>query len=234
MPENTEIQKKVEINLPTPILDVIDSSLARLFKKNLAELVDDTNRAIERGVKADETAREAEIIVQDSRKAIRIVTEIRMQFTRPIDEGKKRLIREVGDLLRPLVDANTTLDNLVMERATKIREAEEEARRKAEEEQRVAEEVARKEEERRRNISLAQGGDGTFKPVEVEKPIQPVSQIGMRSTTRTKSIPDRDAIRAAVDSGTREIPGVRIFQVWEFDVVDSKAVPDVYRKLIRG
>lgn len=233
MPETTEIQK-VEVKIPTPILDVIDSSLASLFKKNLVELADDANKAIERGVETDETAREAEIIVQDGRKTIRIVNEIRLEFTRPIDEGKKNLIREVGDLLRPLVDANTTLDKLVMERAARIREEEAEAKRKFEEEQRAADEAARKEEERRKNISLGKGGNGDFKPVEVEQPIQPVSQIGMRSTTRTKSIPDREAIKEAVDEGVREIPGVRIFQVWNFEIEDSKKVPKEYRYFIRG
>jgi len=233
MPETQEIQK-VEITLPTPILDVIDSSLARLFKKNLAELANDTNRAIERGVETDDTAREAEIIVQDARKAIRIVNEIRMEFTRPIDEGKRKLIREVAELLRPLVDANATLDNLVMERAARIREAEAEAKRKAEEEQRAADEAARKEEERRKNISLGKGGTGEVAPVVPEQVIAPVQQIGMRSTTRTKSIVDNNAIKQAVDSGVREIPGVQIYQVWTWDILDAKKVPDEYRRFIRG
>lgn len=233
MPETQEIQK-VEVRVPTPILDTINSSLSSLFKKNLTELAADTNRAIERGVTTDETARDADTIVGDGLKAIRVINEIRLQYTRPIDEGKKALMREVEALLRPLVYSNTTLSGLVMERAAKIREAEAEAKRKVEEEQRATEAAARKEEERRKKISLAQGGNGNFKPVEVEAPVQPVSQIGMRSTTRTKSIVDNDAIKQAVDSGVREIPGVQIYQVWTWDILDAKEVPDEYRRLIRG
>lgn len=233
MPETQEIQK-VEVNVPTPILDTINLSLSRLFKKNLAELVDDTNRAIERGIETDETARDADAVVGDARQAIRVITEIRLQYTRPIDEGKKSLMREVEALLRPLVDSSTILDNLVMERATRIREAEAEAKRKAEEEQRAVDEAARKEEERRRNISLAKGGDGDVKPVVPETVVAPVQQIGMRSTTRTKSIVDNDAIKQAVDSGVREIPGVHIYRVWTWDILDAKKVPEEYRRLIRG
>lgn len=233
MPKTQEIQN-VEVNVPTPILDTINLSLARLFKKNISELANDVNRAIERGVATDETAREAESIVQDARKAIKVVTEIRLQYTRPIDEGKSRIIREVEALLRPLVDSNKTLDNLCLERDREIKRKEEQARREAEARQREAEEKARREEERRRKISIAQGGDGNHKPVEVEAPITPVSQIGMRSTVRTRSIPDRDAIQAAVDNGVREIPGVRIFAVWQHEITDYKEVPKEYRKDVRG
>lgn len=230
----TQIENQIEVRIPTPILDTINRSLSQLFKKNLAELTDDVNRAIERGVVTDETARDADSVVGDARKAVRVINEIRLQYTRPIDEGKKNLMREVERLLKPLVDSNTILDKLLMERAAEIKQKQEEARRKAEEEQRAAEEAKRKEEERRQNISLGKGGEGNYTPVEIETPIQPFEQIGMRSTTRTKSVVDKEAIESAVEQGVKEIAGVNIYQVWTFEITDAKAVPKEYRKLIRG
>ena len=225
---------QIEVRIPTPILDTINRTLSKLLHKNLAELTADTCQALERGVATDETARDADIVSEDSHKAVRTVQEIRLQYTRPIDEGKKNLMREVERLLRPLVEPLETLDKLRLERVAEIEAKKEEARRKAEAEQRAAEEAARKEEERRRNISLGKGGEGIFTPVEVSKPVQPIEQIGMRSTTRVASIPDNDAIENAINRGIRQIPGVHIYQVWKFDIVDSKKVPKEYRKLRRA
>ena len=233
MPEIKEIQK-VEVRIPTPILQTVNSSLSRFFKRNIDELANDVNRAIERGVKTDENARDAEIIVQDARKAIRIVNEIRLEYTRPIDEAKKAFIREVDSLLRPLTESNSVLDRLLLERAREIKRKEEQARREAEAKAREAEAKAYREEERRRKISIAQGGNGDHKPVLIDKPVMPVSQIGMRSTTKTRSVVDREAIRLAVSNGVREIPGVNIFQVWQFEIIDSGAVPKEYRMDVRA
>ncbi len=224
----------VEISIPTPILDVIDKSLSRILKKNLSEIATDTNTAIERGVKTDETAREAETIVQDGRKAIKITNEVRLQFTRPIEEGKKSLMREVEKLLAPVVDSCAILDRMVLARASEIRRKEAEAQRELEEKQRVADEKARAKEERNRNISLGKGGDGNVAPVVPETIAAPVSTAGMRSTTRLRSIPDLPKIEEAIADGIREIPGVKIFQIWQFTVDDAKMVPKEYRRDTRG
>ena len=98
---------------------------------------------------------------------------------------------------------------------------------------REAEEKARKEEQRRANISTAQGGDGNFKPVEVEKVDRPISLEGMRNTTQVKSRACKDKIAEAVKNGIRTIEGVKIYQVWVFDITDAKAVPEEFRKLTR-
>lgn len=232
-PVETEIQR-VEISIPTPILDVIDRSLARLLKKNLNEIEVSTNAAIERGVQTDETARDAEAVVQEGKKAIKITKEVRLQFTRPIDEGKKKLMGEVEKLLSPLVAGNTKLDQMVLERAREIKRKEAQAQREYEEKQRAAEAKARAEEERREKISLAQGGDGNHRPVEVEPVTHPISVAGMRSTTRLRSIPDQEKIGQAVEDGIRDIPGVNIYQVWQFSVVEAKLVPKEYRRDVRG
>jgi hypothetical protein len=41
---------------------------------------------------------------------------------------------------------------------------------------------------------------------------------------------DREAIQRAVDAGVREIPGLNIYQVWQFEIIDSTKIPDQYRK----
>ena len=242
MPETQEeshIEKlagtEIEVKTPTPFLDACNKSLIKIFDKELPQIIDNQNRAIARGVATDDTARDGDGVCQEGRKAIRVVNEIRLYYTRPVDAWKTDFINDCRRELKPLVDSNKILDELLMERAAEIQAKQEEARRKAEEEKWAIEEAARKEEERRRNISLAKGGNGDVAPVVPEIPIQPYEQIGMRSTTRTKSIVDNCAIQQAVQhDGIREIPGVSIYQVWTFEVLDAKKVPKEYRRTIRG
>ncbi len=226
--------KTSEVKIITPLLDVINPTLSRTLGKDLPGLTKETNTAIELGLKTDEKARDAEAIVQCGRKAIKAVNEIRLMFTRPIDEGKKKLMKEVEQLLSPLTQANTRLDGMVMDRLEKLRAEEAKKAEEAEAAQRAAEEAARKEEERRRKISLAQGGTGEVKPVEVEQVEQPISTLELSNTTRTQSIVDREKIQAAIEEGTRQIEGVEIYQVWTFDVTVAKSVPEQYRKTVRG
>lgn len=230
----TTLQKTSEVTIITPLLDVINPTLAKTLGTDLPNLTDTTNIAIELGIETDGKARDAEAIVQCGRKAIKAVNEIRLMFTRPIDEGKKKLMNEVEQLLSPLTQANTKLNLMVLEKLEKLRA--EEARKAAEAEaaQREAEEKARKEEERRRKISLAQGGTGEVKPVEVEQIEQPISTLELSNTTRTKSIADPEKIQAAIDKGTRQIEGVEIYQIWTFDITVAKKVPEEYRKTVRA
>jgi len=227
------IKEKVELRIVTPILDTLNHSLMELFKKNLDEVVDETNRAIELGVKTDETAATAESAFQQVNTTVKLGNEIRLHYTRPIDAGKKRLMKEVEDLLSPAVEAKDIIDGMLIKRKERIDAEKARIFREAEETQRTADEAARKEQERRENISLGMGGTGEVAPVVAEKIEPPISLVGMRSTTRTRSIPDHEAIQKAVDEGVREIAGVRIFQVWQFDVEDSKQVPENYRRLVR-
>lgn len=224
----------VKVNIPTPVLNIIDKTLSAMLQKNLNELEGDTNKAIEAGVQTKETARHAESIVQNGRKAIKTVNEIRLNFTRPIDQAKKELMDEVEKLLRNLVESTAKLDGMVMQREAKLKAEEAERQRKAEEARLAAEEAARKKEERNRNISLGKGGDGEVKPVVAEQVTQPISTYKMHSTTKTRSIPDLVKIEAAVEGGTRKIAGVVIYQVWQFKVDNAKKVPPEYRKDIRA
>lgn len=226
----TAIQERPEVKIPTPILDVIDKSLSSLLDKNITEIEVETNRCIEQGVKEDDKARAANAIVEEGNTAIKTVNEIRLQFTRPIDAAKKELMREVESLLYRLVASNNKLKQMALDRVDEIKRQEAEAKRKYEEEVREAERKAAAEEVRRSNISISKGGDGNVKPVAVEEVVQPVSTVGMRNTARTRTIPDHDKITEAINNGVRQIDGVRIYQVWAFDIENSKEVPADYRK----
>lgn len=87
---------------------------------------------------------------------------------------------------------------------------------------------------RRQKISLAKGGNGErVKPVE-----QPTDTYKHRSTDTIRRIPDRERIQRVIDKSTEkmkiscplEIPGLLIYPVWKFDIIDAAAVPDEYRK----
>lgn len=223
----------VELRIPTPILNTINKSMSSLLRKNLAELTVEVNDAIELGVKTESNAADAESIYQQSNKAVKVINEVRLAYTRPIDDGKKRLMDEVKNLLKPLVDSSVKLDGMLLERKRKIREAEAKARAEAEEKQRATDEVARKREETNKKISIAKGGDGNVEPVVAEKVQATITLTGIRDTTRTRSIPDKEKIQEAVDGGVREIPGVMIYTVWKFDITDSKIVPEEYRRISR-
>ena len=227
--------RTAEVTIVTPLLQVINPTLSKTLGKNLPELAAETNKSIERGIKSPVLARDAEAMVQNGRKAIKTVNDIRLMFTRPIDEGKKKLMKEVEDLLSPLQAANTRLNEMVLARLERLRAEEAKKQAEAEAAQREAEAKAKAEEERRRNISKAQGGTGeNVKPVEVEKIEQPISTLELSNTTRTRRIIDVVAIQSAIDNGTREIEGVKIYQVWTFDIEDSRKIPDKYRKTVRA
>jgi len=48
-------------------------------------------------------------------------------------------------------------------------------------------------------------------------------------TTSIRKTVDRELIASAVEAGVREIPGVRIWQEWRFEVESAKDVPEQYR-----
>lgn len=223
----------VKIEKTTPILDVINKSMTTFFRKNLTEINADLNTRIEAGVGSDSLLRDANACVQDGRKAIKIVNETRLAFTRPIDQAKKDIMAEIESLLYPTVDAVQKLDGIVMAKATAIRAAEAKARREHEEAQAAAAETARKREETNKNISLGKGGTGEVAKVEPEVVAAPIA-TNMRNTVRIKRIKDLDKIQAAVDAGTRSILGVRILQIWTFEITDASKIPDEFRKDARG
>lgn len=226
------VAPKVEIKFALPILTQINKVVVKEFECGFQEVIDATNQAIERGVATTKTANDAETARKQAKQVLKAGHEIRMMYTRPIDEGKKTLKDEVDTFLKPLQDASDKLNQIVREeagrKAAERRRLEEEAAA----EQRRLNAEAEKEEQRRINISQAMGGTGeNVKPVIPEKVIAPTAHITMQSTTSVKRIIDRDKIRFHIDNYCiREIPGVRIYPVWHFEVEDAKAVPDIWRK----
>ena len=232
MSKELAVQPKVEIQYAMPILEQINKVVVKEFEAGFQEIIDQTNTAIERGVVTAKTANDAETARKLAKQVLNAGHEIRMMYTRPIDEGKKTLKDEVDKYLKPLQDASDKLNLMVKEEAG--RKAAEKRRLEAEafEKQRLANEEARKEEERRINISKSKGGTGeNVKPVAPEKVIMPTAHITMQSTTTVKRIIDKMKIQNAVTYGSvREIPGVRIYPVWNFEIVSAKNVPDEWRK----
>lgn len=222
-----------KVVIPTPVLAVINASLAELIQKDLDELAVDLNKCIELGIKDDRLAREANAVVEDAILAEKTVKEIRLSFTRPIDQGKKTFMEEVEKMLSPVVKAKNKLDGQLMDRTAKIKAKAARIKREAEEAQAAADKVARDREEHNRNISIGKGGTGEVAKVEAEIIAQPVDLTSTRSVVKTSSIVDKDKIEAAVTKGVRKIPGVKIFQIWVHVVEDHKKVPEEYRKLRR-
>jgi len=71
----------------------------------------------------------------------------------------------------------------------------------------------------------------------LDQAVAPIAERKMAPTrgalggvSSLKLVVDSEKIQAAIDFGIREIPGVSIYQVWTFEVVEPKAVPDSYRK----
>lgn len=151
-----------------------------------------------------------------------------------VDELRKKILAEskqftdtVNAMFKPILEmCNEAKTHLNNQRDAFARA--EDAKLKAEQAKADAE-VAR-----RQKISLAKGGNGeSVKPVE-----QPTDTYKHRSTDTVRRIPDRELIQRAIDKSTEkmkiscllEIPGLLIYPVWKFDIIDPAAVPDEYRK----
>ena len=226
--------QRVTLSFPTLITDCIGGHVSKVFEKSVEELTGNINEAIEKGVATDSTAASAESVAKQGLQVLKAAHNIRMEFTRPLDTAKTKCITQEREYLSQLQEATDKLNGMVIEEAARKEREKQRLLDEAEAENRRREEAARKEEERRIAISQAKGGTGeNVKPVVVETVVAPVAHITMRNTTRLKSRVDDDKIRAAIDRGVRDIPGVRIYPVWNFVVEVAKEVPKEYRKFTR-
>lgn len=150
------------------------------------------------------------------------VEEARLEITRPL----KAKAKEIEDAVRPLAEA---LEGLITAGKRKVLEWQ---RREAERVRREREERERQEADARRAAQAA--ATASQKPVPVPAPAPPIPDAprGVRTDYGTASVrqswdfeivdasklppafvmPNEKAIRAAVNAGSREIPGVRVFQ----------------------
>lgn len=231
----TAIQKATaKVMIVTPILDMLNPMLTKEFGKNVPEIAADLSKVLERGVKTPKLLAEANTIALIGNRAMKFKKETQLSYTRPIVEGQKEVIKGFDSAFNKIEDPLERVNKLVMDRDAELKAEERRRQEEAEAAQLAADEKARKETERNRNISLGKGGTGEVKIVEPEKINQPISIIAMTNPIRTKRIPDKDAIQLAVDKGLREIPGVKIKQIWVFDITEAKKVPDEYRKTVRA
>lgn len=141
---------------------------------------------------------------------------------------KKEIEKERKAVVKPFKDKAASVDKKcrtyrvkleALERGLKKLLSDYEERRRAEQQRLL--EAAEVDEEDEEAVEEAE------EALEKAHQSQPVKLSGIS----TRDIVDKEKIQAAVDSGVREIPGVRVFCVWTFEVEDSKAVPQQYRKV---
>jgi hypothetical protein len=196
---------------------------ARSAILRLAEDANELTRDIDAATVTDpgSAARVTELLTLAATTAKR-VDEERRRITDPL----KRQAKEIEDAVRPLA---TALDALITA-----------GKRKVLDWQRAEQERARKEREERERLEAEarriaqQQAEAQHRPVELPAPLPPVAEAprGVRTDYGTAAVRkvwtfevveegqvprsfltvNEQAIRAAVNAGTREIPGVRIFQ----------------------
>lgn len=225
----TTPQQRVTLSFPTLITDCISSHVAKEYETTIANLTKSLNKGIERGVATVKTASDLDSLVQQARGIMKASHAIRMEFTRPLDNAKEKCMTQEKEYVKKLLESTNIADGLCIKRSADIKEAERQARLEAIRKQEEADAKARAKEEKNRNISLAKGGTGEVKPVIAPQIQMPVSLAAATNTTKIKYRVSELKIEKAIENGVREIPGVRIFQVWRYDIIDRKKVPHEYK-----
>lgn len=148
-----------------------------------------------------------------SKAFVSAVEKGKLEYTKPHRDLVSEVNTEVKTKLAKLVAANADMSTRIGE-YTRQAEIEKEKERLKK----------LKEEERRAKISKTKGGDGEVKtPVEAVVPLNVELGVKVRKTWKAEIIdetkipreyltPDTVKINQAVRSGTREIPGVKIYQ----------------------
>ena len=136
--------------------------------------------------------------------------------------------------LKGYVSAAVEFRTLAKQKMDIWNRAQEEARRK--EEARLQSEAAKLADDQAIRDAEAMEAQG-FKdvaetilstPVAVAPVVIPKSVP--KATTVIRRIPDQKLLAEAVAKGVRDIPGVSIFPVWSFKVVQPSMVPEIYKR----
>lgn len=155
------------------------------------------------------------------------------EFDEVIEEAykhHKKLVAWKKGYTEPAIEARGIYKNKMDQwrRAEKMKE-EAEQRRLQLEAKKLAEQQQLEEAEQ----AEAMGDKAQVEEI-LARPVQPVAVVMTsavpKATTAIRRIPDIAAIAAAVQKGVRSIPGVSIYQVWEFKVVEAQDVPDQYKR----
>lgn len=167
----------------------------------------------------------ADTMAKKINAAIKLTTNYCKDKLKPVKDDIKKVEQNKRVVLGPLDNAMEHLDN---ERS--------QFRAQKQEEQKQKQKAARREQERRQKISIAQAGTGEhIKPVS-----PPVDELALKSSTNVRRIPDREKIRSAIEKALQpklskiriefDIPGVRVWVEPKFDIFDSAAIPDSFRR----
>lgn len=229
------MSNELQVPVRTPILSTLNKGLFKKYKTDFAGLAKKGAKALEMGVATPENLKSAAEIMKEGNDADKMLHETRLHLTRPVSKIVKDCIAEEEAIRHShnFADINRRVTAMVLDEKARQLYAKQRAEREYAEKQRKAAEEARKEQERREKISLAKGGDGDVDPVLPEAVDPPVEAIAVFTGPAIKLIVDKDKIRQAIDTGTREILGVKIYQVWEFEITEAKLVPNEYRKPCR-
>ncbi len=227
-----ERKERVLIQVEQKIRDVIDAAANEICGRDIDALTKVTNRQIEKGLETIEDAKAAEATRKDGSDVLKAADAIRLEFTGPAETFKKNMIANVRKMMQQLGDANTKLFGMLKAKEQKRRDDEAAAQAEHDRKVREAAEAAAKKTEQNKAISVGMvGGDaGHIKEVEPE-PVEPRIAFPKPKVTTARSLPDHDKIKAAIDSGLHEIPGIKIEQVWIYKIEESKLVPEKYRSL---
>jgi len=115
------------------------------------------------------------------------------------------------------------------------------AKENAAEMARIAKEAAKVEEKLDKSIKGTRGEERTFLQQQQSAAVAAVvDSAEIKEQDKTvggmtfKKIPDRDKIQAAIDKadGKIEIAGIKVIKLWDFEIVDTKAIPDEFKKEI--
>lgn len=178
MPQKPNQIIKVEVS---QIVEKVDTALVKSIDLNKAGLLKQMNCQL---VQAQKDSDVANVLLKKCNGGIKAIKALCLEMTKPLRDETKRINAEFDTVLAPMKTTHKELDDRVLSWRLEQDRKHAEAQRKADEAQRAAEEVARKKEETNRRISLAKGGNGDVKPVEVEKVEQPpVNQMAIRDTT---------------------------------------------------
>lgn len=172
----------------------------------IKETKDLTEVASSLEIKSSEDAEKATVLLSQIKKAFKNAEDVRLTFTKPINESLNAINKKFKEATQPLIQSETVIKNKIL---TWRREENEKLR---------------KEEERRRKIqeAHAEKGHEVKAPVQMERVEKTVGKSQVRTVKAYELVDfgllgneyktvDEVAIRKAIQSGVTEIPGLRIY-----------------------
>lgn len=145
-------------------------------------------------------------------------------------QAHKALTTKKKGFAAPIIEARGLLKNKMFfwqqeqerERRAKELELQAQANRLAEEQQLAEAELAEKSGDKEAAQEIIN------RPVEAAVVV--LSKAAPKAKTVLRTVPDQAKIEAAIVAGVRDIPGVHVWQAWQFKVLEAAKVPEKYRR----